>query len=107
MSLPAAVRAIGTRLVVALLVLLCPAALPGQAGRDQGEVGRTRVIVLGVEHAAQLVSEANQPGLLAAFLCPLDRWRWQVGVARGHAPSAGARGSAKIRQRRDLPAVRS
>ncbi|MGV3482348.1 MAG: hypothetical protein ACO1O3_20520 [Sphingobium sp.] len=49
------------RHVIALLVLLlCP---QGALAAD----APTRVIVLGVEHAAQLVARADQPGALAAF----------------------------------------
>jgi hypothetical protein len=35
---------------------------------QSGEVARTRIVVLGVDHAAQLVSPQNRPAILAAFL---------------------------------------
>jgi hypothetical protein len=51
-------------LSAALLLCACVAA---RAEDPQGPVP-TRVVVLGVNHAAQLVSEADQPGMLLAFI---------------------------------------
>jgi hypothetical protein len=45
-----------------LYAAISPAQAPG--GRDI----RTRLVVLGVDHSVQLVSERDQPGLLAAFI---------------------------------------
>jgi hypothetical protein len=49
-------------LVLAATTAAGMAATPGTAP------AATRVLILGVEHAAQLVSERDQPGVLAAFL---------------------------------------
>lgn len=43
-----------------LAILLSPVA--------QAAEGKSRVTILGVEHTAQLVSEHDQPGILAAFI---------------------------------------
>src|SRR5688500_7944026 len=51
-------------LSAALLLCACVAA---RAEDPKGPVP-TRVVVLGVNHAAQLVSEADQPGMLLAFI---------------------------------------
>lgn len=50
----------GIRLLLAVLSMAASAAVAAAAP--------TRVIVLGVDHAAQLVSEADQPAVLAAFI---------------------------------------
>jgi hypothetical protein len=57
-------------LAFALLQGLVLAAVPvwAQNSTVPPDSSRTRVIVLGVEHSAQLVSEADRPGLLAAFI---------------------------------------
>ena len=47
-----------------VLLALAAAVAPGVAAAP----APTRVAILGVEHAAQLVSEHDQPGVLAAFL---------------------------------------
>lgn len=52
------------RLLAVSLLLLCPCA--GIAAPTPPPA--TRVVVLGVNHSAQLVSEADQPGMLLAFL---------------------------------------
>jgi hypothetical protein len=53
------------RHVIAMLAFAL-ASTPVFAGRDA--VSPTRVIVLGVDHAAQLVAKGDQPGALAAFV---------------------------------------
>ncbi len=53
------------RRAFACLTLLVVAAFPHSAQADEG---RTRVAILGVDHAAQLVAEKDQPGMLAAWL---------------------------------------
>ncbi len=47
-----------------LLILLTAAYLPAVAS----EPGKTRVVILGVDHTAQLVAENDQPAMLAAWL---------------------------------------
>lgn len=57
------------RLAFACLALLMAAALPHPVQADvQAGGDKTRVAILGVDHAAQLVAEKDQPGMLAAFL---------------------------------------
>lgn len=53
------------RRALALAALLLAAALPRLAA---AAVAKTRVAILGVDHAAQLVAEHDQPGMLAAWL---------------------------------------
>lgn len=48
------------------LSLLWP--LQDAAAADASDLRPTRVVVLGVDHSVQLVSEADRPGLLAAFI---------------------------------------
>lgn len=57
-------------LVAALLISSPNIACGGtSSGGDGGApVSKTRVIVLGVDHSVQLVSSANQPGLLTSFI---------------------------------------
>ncbi|MEZ4457314.1 MAG: hypothetical protein R2882_12325 [Gemmatimonadales bacterium] len=69
--------------MTALLILALAAAAPAAA-----DSGPTRVVVLGVDHSAQLVSSANRPGLLAAFL---DRVRPDA-VCVERPPDRAARG---------------
>src|SRR5262249_26850125 len=51
-----------------LLTLLSVDNLVLGSTRQSGRVARTRIVVLGVDHAAQLVSPRNRPAVLAAFL---------------------------------------
>lgn len=53
------------RRAFACLTLLVAAAFPHIGQADEG---RTRMAILGVDHAAQLVAEKDQPGMLAAWL---------------------------------------
>ena len=53
------------RRAFACLTLLIAATFPHGAQADEG---RTRLAILGVDHAAQLVAENDQPGMLAAYL---------------------------------------
>ena len=63
MERPIVLKLIGRR--AALLAALVLAALPRLAAAAEA---RTRVAILGVDHAAQLVAEEDQPGTLAAWL---------------------------------------
>lgn len=53
------------RRAFACLTLLLAAACPGLA---QAGEGKTKLAILGVDHAAQLVAEQDQPGMLTAWL---------------------------------------
>ncbi|MGI9377497.1 MAG: hypothetical protein ACR2PC_15610 [Tsuneonella suprasediminis] len=57
--------AVVAALIVALSSTAAAAAAPAKAGEA---AGKTRVIVLGVDHGTQLVSRNDQPGMLTAFL---------------------------------------
>lgn len=59
------------RSLLMLPLLLIPiAALSSKPAHDAP--APTRVVILGVDHAVQLVSEADQPGMLAAFVGRVD-----------------------------------
>jgi hypothetical protein len=60
-TVPTSIR----RRALALAALLLAAALPRFAAAAEA---KTRVAILGVDHAAQLVAEEDQPGTLAAWL---------------------------------------
>ena len=61
----------------------------GVSGRpDSVRPPRTRLVVLGVDHSAQLVSESNSPGMLSAFF---DRVKPDV-ICIERPPEQAARG---------------
>ena len=48
--------------------LACLIAVPGLAAAGPATPSPTRVVILGVDHSAQLVSKDDRPGLLTAFI---------------------------------------
>lgn len=56
------------RALACFLFLLVSALSPASAA----DADKTRVVILGVEHTAQLVAEKDQPGILAAWLDRVD-----------------------------------
>jgi hypothetical protein len=54
------------RQLLGCIVLACVCAVA--KANTEGAPAPTRVVVLGVNHAAQLVAEADQPGMLLAFM---------------------------------------